>query len=52
MRSTASKGTRVVGSGSGTNDQAEAGKTALQKLLEAINEQRNEMREIMLSNET
>jgi uncharacterized coiled-coil protein SlyX len=44
-RSTASKGTRVLGSGSGANGQAEGGKTGLQTLLEAINEQRNEMRE-------
>jgi hypothetical protein len=44
-RSTASKGTRVLGSGSGVNGQAEAGKTALQTLLEAINEQQDETRE-------
>ncbi|KAK4118437.1 hypothetical protein N657DRAFT_554969, partial [Parathielavia appendiculata] len=46
-RSTASRGTRVLGSGSGANGQAEAGKTALQTLLEAINEQQNETREII-----
>ncbi|KAK4108376.1 hypothetical protein N656DRAFT_426804 [Canariomyces notabilis] len=43
--STASKGTPGLGSGSGTNGQAEAGKTALQTLLEAINEQQNKTRE-------
>ncbi|KAK4120429.1 hypothetical protein N657DRAFT_579875 [Parathielavia appendiculata] len=45
-RSTAPRGTRVLGSGSGANGQAEAGKTGLQTLLEAINEQRNGTREI------
>jgi chromosome segregation ATPase len=44
-RSTASKGTRVLGSGSGVNGQAEAGKTLLQMLLQAIDEQQNETRE-------
>ncbi|KAK4118380.1 hypothetical protein N657DRAFT_651360 [Parathielavia appendiculata] len=43
-RSTASKGTRVLGSGNGANGQAEAGKTGLQTLLEAINEQGDEQR--------
>jgi chromosome segregation ATPase len=46
-RTAASKGTRVLGCGNVTNGQAEAGKTALQRLLEAINEQRDEMREII-----
>jgi uncharacterized coiled-coil protein SlyX len=46
-RSITSKGTRALGSGSGVNGQAEAGKTALQTLLEAINEQRDETREII-----
>lgn len=46
-RTATSRRTRAPGSGNGTNGQAEAGKTALQKLLEAITEQRDEMRDIV-----
>lgn len=46
-RTAAARGTRALGSESGTNGQAEAGKSALLRLLEAITEQRDEMREII-----
>jgi hypothetical protein len=46
-RTAASRGTRASGTGYGVNGRSETGKSALQVLLEAINEQRNEMHEII-----
>jgi hypothetical protein len=46
-RIVASRGTRALGTGHGVNGRSEAGKSSLQVLLEAINEQRNEMHEVI-----
>ncbi|KAK4098178.1 hypothetical protein N658DRAFT_499752 [Parathielavia hyrcaniae] len=47
-RSTALKRTRGLGSESGANGRTEAGKSALQTLLLAINEQQNGTRETIV----
>jgi uncharacterized coiled-coil protein SlyX len=45
-RTVASRGTRALGTGYGANGRIEAGKSALQVLLEAINEQQNTICEL------
>jgi hypothetical protein len=46
-RAVASRGTRVVGTGYGINGRIETGKSGLQTLLEALNEQRDKMQEMI-----
>jgi hypothetical protein len=45
-RTIATRGTRAAGTGYGANGRTETGKSGLQMLLEAFNEQRNEMHEM------
>jgi hypothetical protein len=47
-RTAPSRGTRVLGTGNMINGQAETGKSALQRLLDAINDQRDDMREMIV----
>jgi hypothetical protein len=46
-RAVASRRTRVVGTGYGINGRIETGKSGLQMLLEALNEQRDKMQEMI-----
>ncbi|KAK4096356.1 hypothetical protein N658DRAFT_511271 [Parathielavia hyrcaniae] len=47
-RTVAPRGARAIGGANGTNGEAGTGKTALQTILEAMNVQRNEMRNTII----